>query len=253
MADDENDRPVLIGWRRDLSRPPRDFAPDAIYERLLNEVFSEPDGTRSHVITLHLYVEYWLDRLLTKLRLSVDQSFHSKIQRLKEHGALEEPLAANLHEINRLRNIYAHELDLTAAEARVHALLGQLQFDPYFQSTDPDTLRSVCIQVMFLLEATYHNDCKPPKLPGFPHGAIKARLEADGKLHWGECETLSRNVQGYIEEYLLRCPFCNIGTITRERDGTPGFKDAWMSRCDICGLTGDGYFLNLDTRAKHPR
>jgi hypothetical protein len=248
MFDDEGEtnRPVVFGWLRDLSRSAREFAPDAIYEKLLHEVFEAPDPTRSHVITLHLYVEYWLNRIV-KLRGISARTFHDKVKRLHGAGALEPGLAKNLDSINKLRNIYAHELDLAAANERVFALIKKLELDPYFHSTDPDPLRTVCMQTMFLLEATFHNGGKPPKLPEFPRAEAKRRLEGDGELHWQSCELLSLKQVGYVEKYTLRCPMCGAGTIVRERDATPGFKDATMSQCQTCGLTGDGYRLFLRT------
>lgn len=75
------------------------------------------------------------------------------------------------------------------------------------------------------------------------------RLRVEGKLHWQECEVLSTREEGDYEYYDLRCPSCGKGTIKRTRDGTPGFKDASMTACDNCGLTGDGYELRLDRPA----
>jgi hypothetical protein len=245
---DEDSRPVMLGWLADPSRVQRQFAPDAIYQRLFDEVFDNPDATRSHVITLHLYVEYWLNRILEKLGLSTNKTFHKKLEILNQHQVLEPPLAKNLTSINRLRNIYAHELDLSAATTRVITLIDELELDPYFRSTDPDPLRTVCIQVMFLLEATFHNDCKPPKLPQFPAAEARDALIKTGKLHWQKCEILSFRQAGYVEYYELRCPHCQKGTIDRERDGTPGFKDSFMSACQECGLTGDGYVLDYSTK-----
>ena len=250
--DDDQERSVIIGWRNDPSRVAREFAPDRIYERLFEEVFGEPNVVRSYVVTLHLYVEYWLDRLLTKLGQSTRTTFFKKIKKLEELQALEAELATNLFRVNSLRNIYAHQLDLGKASAAVTKLLEELKEDPYFSSNDPDPLRAVCIQVMFLLEATFHNNCKPPKLPEFPHAALKRRLQRKGRVHWGECETLSKKINGYLEEYVLRCPRCNKGTILRERDATPGFKEAFMSACSHCHLSGDGYYVVLRNKPGAP-
>jgi hypothetical protein len=103
---------------------------------------------------------------------------------------------------------------------------------------------------LFLLEATYHNDCRPPKLP-FPHREARIRLESEGRLHWQNCEILSREVEGAIEHYTLRCPFYQKGVIRRDRDVTPGFKEASMSECPECGLTGDGFDFDLDSVRKN--
>lgn len=247
MTNDRDSQTITFGWLKDSSRHWGAFAPDGIYERLFDEVFGAPDVTRSHVITLHLYVEYWLDRILNKLGMSTQRTFRLKIDALEKQGVLEDGLAKNLNAINKLRNIYAHELDLASANVKVQDIISNFQPDPYFHSTDADPLRAICIQVMFLLEATFHNDCKPPKLPIFPHADLKARLQSNGKIHWQSCEILSRGEQGYIERYILRCPFCQNGTILLERDGTTGFKDAVMTACPNCGLTGNGYELELAT------
>jgi hypothetical protein len=249
MFNEKDNRPIISFWLQNPSRNWKDFAPGAIHERLFDEVFDNPDPSRSHVITLHLYVEYWLDRLLRKKGLSQSCTFHKKIETLRNQGVLEDALAVNLDAINKLRNIYAHELDLLAANMRAQDLINQLVIDPCFHSTDPDRLRLICIQVMFLLEATYHNDCKPPKIQ-FPHDEVKTHLVADGKLHWQQCEILTREDYDHIQQFVLRCPYCQIGTIMREKDGTPGFKDSFMTACQNCGLTGNGSELDLNTIRK---
>lgn len=224
---------------------------DKIYQRLINDSSIFRDE-RSKIITLHLYVEYWLNKLIKK-KVSLEQknidkySFYEKTDKLWRLGVLDQPTYENLLKINELRNIYAHELELEKVEVKIQTKLNEVKIDPCFITSDGDCFRSICVQTMFLLDATYNNNCSPIKI-GYPTEEIKQRLLKDGKVHWQKCEILSREeIRSYEEKYKLICPLCRTGTITRWKDNTPGFKDSLFDSCTVCGLTGDGSYLFLET------
>lgn len=241
-------RPVMFAMLADPRQSKFALPKDGIHERLIDEIF-DPNPLRSHVITLHLYVEYWLDRILTTLKNpDVNQmTFHKKASYLKDKGVLDADLFANILAINRLRNVYAHELDLEKANKKVADILLGLKIDPYFISTDSDRFRSVCVQTMMLLESTLANGCKPPRLQAFPHEEARNKLLGTGQLFWQECEIIGKEERGYITTYQLLCPLCLEGSIEREKDNTPGFKESTMWLCKVCGLSGDGSTLKLET------
>lgn len=56
---EEESRPVMFAMLADSRNSKYATPKDGIYDRLLDEIF-DPNPLRSHVITLHLYVEYWL-------------------------------------------------------------------------------------------------------------------------------------------------------------------------------------------------
>lgn len=243
--EEEPEKPIIIAW---LSSPSvgDEIATEGVYKQLYEEIF-EPDPERSKVITLHLYVEYWLDMILEKLSIPPPDTFKKKIDTLNSKGTFEKTLYDNLVAINRLRNIYAHELDLAKAHEKVSSLISQMALDPYFVCTDQDHFRIICIQTMFLLESTFKNDGKPPKFI-FPKDAIREKLKTEGKLHWQDCELLSKKqVSQYVHRLTLRCPYCQSGTIIREKDETPGFRESDMTCCEKCDLTGDGSYLDFKT------
>ncbi len=245
---EEESKPVMFAMLSD-SRNSKVAAPnDSIYDRLLDDIF-EPNPLRSHVITLHLYVEYWLDKILNCIGISkIDKfTFNEKIDCLHKKDAIEEELFNNIVAINRIRNVYAHELDLGKANCKVLSLLKKMKVDPYFISTDDDHFRSICLQSMMLLEATFANGGKSPRLSDFPHDKVKGQLLKDGRLYWQECEILQKEERGYISKYKLRCPLCHDGIIEREKDSTPGFKESDIWPCSICGLSGSGTYLELET------
>lgn len=245
---EEKPKPVIFAMLSD----PRDskFAPpkDGIYDRLLDEIF-DPNPLRSHVITLHLYVEYWLDKILKCIGISNIEklTFNKKINCLNNNGAIKENLFNNVVSINKLRNVYAHELDLEKANSKVLGLLKEMKVDPYFISTDKDRFRSICLQSMMLLEAAFENEGKSPRLSEFPHEKVKEKLLKDGSVHWQECEIMSKTECGYISKYKLRCPLCQKGVIEREKDNTPGFKESDILPCNVCDLSGSGTRLKLET------
>ena len=245
---DEDNKPVLFAMLADSRRSEYVIPEVAIYDKLLEEIF-EPNPLRSHVITLHLYVEYWLDKILSAIGASnIDRmTFNRKINFLNDKGIIEEDLFNNIVSINRLRNVYAHELDLEKANEKVMSLLRKMKIDPYFETTDSDIFRSVCLQSMMLLEATFANGCKSPRLEDFPYEKVKEKLLKEGRLFWQECEITDKKVQGYIHQYQLRCPLCKEGVIEREKDKTPGFKESFMGSCNVCGLSGNGSTLELNT------
>lgn len=239
------DRPIYFAWSKHPSKGK--YVPDSIYERLSEEILN-PNITRSQVITLHLYIEYWLDKCLEKLHIEKSKlMFYRKLSKLNERDVFESSLYKNLLVVNQLRNIYAHELDLSKAEEKVKTKISELEADLSFTTSDTDRFRSVCVQTMFLLEATYHNGCKPPERSSFPTSATRENLIEKGYLHWNDCELISRFGGGYVVESTLRCPLCNQGSIKRERDSTPGFKESSWQPCEVCGLSGDRVHVDLST------
>lgn len=245
---EEESKPVMFAMLADSRGSKLAIPKDGIYDRLLEDIF-DPNPLRSHVITLHLYVEYWLDKILSVIGVAnvAGLTFSKKINCLNEKNVIEEELYKNIVAINRLRNVYAHELDLEKANKKVIGLLHEMKVDPYFVTTDDDHFRSVCLQSMMLLEATFANGCKSPRLSDFPHERIKQKLLENGQLHWQECEIMNKTENGYISEYKLRCPLCLKGVIEREKDNTPGFRESYMRPCNVCGLSGDGSKLELES------
>ncbi len=248
IVSEEESKPVMFAMMADSRKSKFSIPKDGIYDRLLEEIF-DPNPLRSHVITLHLYVEYWLDKILNGIGVANigKLTFSKKINCLNDSGAIEDDLYKNIIAINRLRNIYAHELDLEKANKKVMGLLMEMKVDPYFISTDHDNFRSVCLQSMMLLEATFVNGCKSPRLSDFPHGKVKEKLLKDGQLHWQKCEIMSKTQHGYIYKYELSCPLCLKGVIKREKDNTPGCRESDIWPCNICGLSGNGSTLELGT------
>jgi ribosomal protein L37AE/L43A len=100
---------------------------------------------------------------------------------------------------------------------------------------------------MMLLEATFANGGKSPRLSDFPHNKVRDKLLKEGQLHWQECEILDKEERGYISKYKLRCPLCHDGIIEREKDSTPGFKESDIWPCNICNLSGSGTYLDLES------
>jgi uncharacterized protein YutE (UPF0331/DUF86 family) len=243
---DDDHKPVFFGMLADPRKSKYVIPEERIAEELLDEIF-DPNPLRSHVITLHLYVEYWLDKLLEAVSEEKIHklSFSRKLEILKNKNIIEGDLYDNIQSINKLRNIYAHELDLQAANRKVQALLNEMKVDPYFVTSDKDHFRSICLQSIMLLEATFANGCKSPRLNEFPYEEIRQKLLTEGKIHWQECDMLSKTVDGYISTYKLKCPICQDGVITREKDDTPGFRDSFITACTKCGLTGDGMYLEI--------
>lgn len=246
---EEEPKPVVIAWLENPAAQNDHGKGQEVYEQLSQQIF-DPDPERSKVITLHLYVEYWLNKLLDLRSLPKSDRFWKNTKTLNEAGIVTGALHENILIINRLRNIYAHSLELEAAHAKVGGLLEKIVLDPHFMCSDKDHFRLVCLQTMFSLEAIYNNGGLPPKY-SFPTEETRARLKKDGKLHWQDCELLKKEQKSaYVWQLTIRCPNCTKGTIIREKDDTPGYRDSWMGNCDICGLTGDGSYFILETAQK---
>ena len=225
---------------------------DEINKKLLDDISVFGDDERSKIITLHLYIEYWLNKLILKKENikneKIDRdSFHRKTTILWSLGVLDQLTYENIIKINELRNIYAHHLELEKVEDKIQTELSELKIDPIFITSDGDRFRSICIQTMIFLEGIFNNNCSPITIV-YPAEAIKQQLLKDGKVFWQECEILAReDIRKYEEKYELRCPLCGSGIIIRWKDNTPGFKDSLFTSCTVCGLTGDGFNLFLKT------
>lgn len=242
---------VWYGASPDPRRPQSAEHLDPMFASMVDGLF-EPNPLRSHVITLHLYVEHWLNKLMEGIGRRISGcTFAKKTNTLAKVGTLDGDLLHNIQLINKVRNIFAHELDLDAAEAQVRGLLQGLRQDPYFSSSDMDPLRAACVQTIFAMEATFANGCKPLASNEFPHESVRAKLLEKGSLFWQECELLSKEIRGTEHIYTLRCPLCHEGTIEREKETLVGHKSSSIFPCIVCGLNGDGSSLDLSTAKPH--
>lgn len=239
---ESDEKPVVIAWLSNPASILDKYAPSKVYQQLFEQVFA-PDEIRSHVITLHLYVEYWLDKILDKLKVKDQGTFYKNMVYLNDKGFFQQTTFENIETINRIRNLYAHELDLESVTPKVLELIKKLKLNPLFHTTDKDLLRPACVQTMFELEATYNLGGKIPDIK-FPDADIAKKLKEDSKILWHECQILRKEKSGYIEKFVIKCPRCNEGEVIREKDNTPGHKESSMNSCAKCGLTGDGsYFV----------
>lgn len=240
-----DDKYITIALPKDNSRAINKSTKESLYQFLHGEVFN-PKDSRTHVLTFHLYVEFWMDKLLAKLGISKSKSFFEKFKILKDNNVFENNLAQNIHILNRLRNLFCHELDLEKVENKVTELISSMYEDPYIRIEDDFYLRKICAQTLILLEATYNNECRPPKLDIFPHEEIKNDLLNNKKISWSDCEIISMHDEGRnITRWDITCPNCNKEIVSRYKDNTVGAKESWASKCKACGLEGDGSYFHL--------
>jgi predicted RNA-binding Zn-ribbon protein involved in translation (DUF1610 family) len=75
----------------------------------------------------------------------------------------------------------------------------------------------------------------------------REKLFAEKTLPWWECAATTHESEGYQETVVLECPLCLQGSIVRTKDNEPGFRDSSMTKCKVCGLTGDGSKVELET------
>lgn len=233
----------------------REMSPegDRLFRRLANEI-NNPDPLRSKILTLHLYIEHWLDRIIEKEKnkgknFGNVSKFWLKNKVLHDSKIIGGRLYSNINIINEIRNIYAHTLELEKVQDRIHERLSQLKFSPDFDTSSKDILESITIQSMFELEETYLRSFG--EVDEYNDEEIKNKLVKEGKLFWQYCDIVSKHFEpGNEEVYELRCPYCLEGKIVRISDRTPGFKSSFFIPCNKCGLTGEGSTLILETIKK---
>lgn len=241
-----DEKTVTIALLKDNSRIIQKSTGEALYQILYGEIFN-PKDSRTHVLTFHLYVEYWMDKILLNLGLSTKCRFSEKIKTLTRHDVLEANLVKNIYNLNKIRNLYCHELDIEQVIEKVQELVTSMHDEPYIRIEDDFYLRKVCAKTLILLEATFNNNCKPPKLDIFPHEKIRQELNQKKRVLWSDCEIISEHNEGNnITRWEITCPSCNKELIVRYKDSTHGFKESSSSKCNSCGLTGDGNYLYYD-------
>ena len=205
---------------------------------------------RNKIITLHLYIERAIDRIINLVLGKKISSFYGKIEFLKSQKIINGDQFYNLDIINDLRRDYAHILKIEEIEPKYFQLVENLRLSGYiYANPHYDKFQLIVHQILFELKDIYdkenakkgHGEIKK----GLTDKEIKEGLEKDGKLFWQYCKILKYNKEGYEETYVLQCPYCNKGEIVRIRDGTPGFKESFFVKCSNCGLDGDGSYLNI--------
>lgn len=80
------------------------------------------DGPLAIAVSLHLFVEYWLNQLIQAKCPNADTilddkrnlTFYVKLQLVYGMGLIPERIFSNIKRLNKLRNSYAHNLDFDA-------------------------------------------------------------------------------------------------------------------------------------------
>ena len=222
------------------------------YKRLFKEIDSIKEK-RNKIITLHLYIEKAMDRIVSLILGKHEKmKFYKKIEFLEKRGFIDNNQSYNLKAINKLRNDYAHILEIELIESKYLQLVKDLKLSGHvFANPHHDKFQLIVHQILFELNDIYNRE-RVKKGEGtieksLTNTDVKRKLEKEGKLFWQLCKILKYKKEGYDEIYHLQCPYCNKGEIIRERDGTPGFKESFFIGCTNCGLSGDGSTLKIET------
>jgi predicted RNA-binding Zn-ribbon protein involved in translation (DUF1610 family) len=244
----------FIGKTEDPRKDKIVISPDKEVEKDFNRLFYEMDnlsGRRDKIITLHLYLDKSMSRIISLLNPSFKKwKFFKKVEYLENNGLIELDQIYNLKEINKLRNKYAHLLEIEKIEFEYQLMVEKLKLSgKVFANPHHDKFQLVIYQLLFELNSIYDNERvkrgEGTIQKGMNDEEIKNKLVQEGTLFWQFCKIINYEKEGYTERYELLCPFCGKGKIIRERDGTPGFKDSFFVKCDNCGLDGDGSTLEL--------
>ncbi len=245
------DNPEYFGMLGNLRKISKIKDEDKFYKELTNQI-NDPNPLRSKVLTLHLLVEYWLNKILEELGYSKsridDLTFHKKNEELHDNKILDDLIYENVKIINRIRNVYAHEIDLDKLEPKINDLLNGIKFSLDFETSSDDRFLAIAVQTMFQLEEKYYDIKYADKIKVLTDEEVKQKLVKEGRLFWQYCDLLDKK-QGFLNEteYVLKCPYCFKGKISRFHDDTPGFKESYFIPCNNCKLSGDGSTLLLET------
>ena len=109
---------------------------DMLFKKLADQI-NDPNPLRSKVLTLHLLIEYWLDKILEELGISnLDRlTFYNKNEEIHNRHITEDLIYNNIKIINKIRNIYAHEIDIAKLEPEIDKLLQEINFSKNFEAT----------------------------------------------------------------------------------------------------------------------
>jgi hypothetical protein len=97
------------------SSPPPPPPPDE-FQQMVNRLNAVGGESRASVLITHLYLEYLmnviLEKQLAKPKEIVEWQFWDKLKVLDSLGILPDNVIKNLEIVNRIRNMYAHRLDI---------------------------------------------------------------------------------------------------------------------------------------------
>lgn len=243
------DKPEYFGMLGNLRKISKIKDEDKFYKELSNQI-NDPNPLRSKILTLHLLIEYWLNKILEeKNYLNLDEmTFYQKNEELHNTNIIDDLIYKNTLIINKIRNIYAHEIDLDKLEPKINELLDRIKFSLDFETSSDDRFLAIAVQTMFQLEEKYYDIKYTDEIKVLTDEEVKQKLVKKGKLFWQYCDLLDKK-QGFLNEteYVLKCPYCFKGKISRFHDDTPGFKESYFIPCNNCKLSGDGSTLLLET------
>lgn len=140
-----------------------------IIERF-NGVHGEP---RASVLVIHLFVEYSLDKLLSKLFKNSDKlekmSFAQKITILDAIGIFSKDLIKDIGIINEVRNLFAHEIKIETDDFESKFLSKMKTISFYNELNMPEPMYAfnifsmVTVRILNMLKGAY-DECVKSKI-----------------------------------------------------------------------------------------
>jgi len=105
-----------------FTRMVQNLPPPDTFRKMFKDMIDLKGEPRALVLTLHLYIEYWLDWLIRKHCKNPDVienfSLSNKAKILKAFDVLRTDLYDDVLKMNEIRNIFAHDLDIRSEEFR---------------------------------------------------------------------------------------------------------------------------------------
>jgi hypothetical protein len=118
---------------------------------------------RGKIITLHLYIQDWLDAVLKKYtgapEIKGRLKFWQKAELVYAVDLIDDITLHNIIKINELRNLFGHVRK--PDEHKKLRLISELKAKPNFESKGFTRLEEICIQTMLELYEVYEKLDKP--------------------------------------------------------------------------------------------
>ncbi len=118
-----------------MAVPPTTSPPPSpnLFNQMVNRLNNIDGEPRASVLITHLYIEYIMDLIIRKKIVKptkiIEMNFATKLKIVDSFGVLPANLIKNIDQLNKIRNLFAHRIDIESDDFN-------LEFRKYLEAFD---------------------------------------------------------------------------------------------------------------------
>jgi hypothetical protein len=127
-----------------MSQPPTPPPPPDLFTQMVDRLNGIEGEPRASVLITHLYIEYLMDLIIRKKIAKPDKiikfGFATKLKLVESFGLLPANLIKNIDELNEIRTLFAHRIDIESPDFEKKFLERLKRFDWYNELNETERI-----------------------------------------------------------------------------------------------------------------